>query len=81
MSTSTEKGETITVVGCCNAEGNFIPPACIMKWQRKKPEFEDGLPPVRLTPTRAYHARMCQSGIRLSTHSTNNIQNAAGSQT
>lgn len=45
MSTSTEKGETITVIGCCNAEGNFMPPACIMKGQRKKPEFEDGLPP------------------------------------
>lgn len=45
MSTSTEKGETITVITCCNAEGNFLPPACIMKGQRKKPEFEDGLPP------------------------------------
>lgn len=45
MSTSTEKGETITVIGCCNAEGNFLPPACIMKGQRKKPEFEDGMPP------------------------------------
>lgn len=43
--TSTEKGETITVIACCNAKGNFLPPACIMKEQRKKPEFEDGLPP------------------------------------
>ena len=31
MSTSTEKEETITVIGCCNAEGNFMPPACIMR--------------------------------------------------
>ncbi|KAI4462014.1 hypothetical protein MML48_5g00018667 [Holotrichia oblita] len=29
--TSTEKGETITVIGCCNAEGTFLPPACIVK--------------------------------------------------
>ncbi|KAI4466563.1 hypothetical protein MML48_2g00000591 [Holotrichia oblita] len=29
--TSTEKGETITVIGCCNAEGTFSPPACIFK--------------------------------------------------
>lgn len=25
--TSTEKGETITVIACCNAEGTFLPPA------------------------------------------------------
>ncbi|XP_068081804.1 uncharacterized protein [Anabrus simplex] len=42
--TSGEKGETITVIACCNAEGNFIPPACILKGKRKKPEWEDGLP-------------------------------------
>ncbi|KAI4462015.1 hypothetical protein MML48_5g00018725 [Holotrichia oblita] len=29
--TSTEKGETITVIGCCNAECTFLPPACIFK--------------------------------------------------
>lgn len=43
--TSGEKGETITVVTCCNAEGVFLPPACIMKGKNKKPEFEDGMPP------------------------------------
>ena len=43
--TSTEKGETITIIGCCNAEGTFLPPACIMKGKNKKPEFEDGMPP------------------------------------
>ncbi|CAB3256885.1 unnamed protein product [Arctia plantaginis] len=43
--TSTEKGETITVIACCNAEGTFLPPACIMKGKNKKAEFEDGLPP------------------------------------
>lgn len=43
--TSGEKGETITVIACCNAEGIFLPPACIMKDKNKKPEFEDGMPP------------------------------------
>lgn len=43
--TSTEKGETITVIACCNAEGTFLPPACIMKGKNKKLEFEDGMPP------------------------------------
>jgi len=42
---SGEKGETITVIACCNAEGIFLPPACIMKGKNKKPEFEDGMPP------------------------------------
>lgn len=44
-STSTEKGETITVVACCNAEGVFLPPACIMKGKNKKSEWQDGMPP------------------------------------
>lgn len=43
--TSTEKGETITIIACCNAEGTFLPPACIMKGKNKKKEFEDGMPP------------------------------------
>lgn len=42
--TSSEKGETVTVVAC-NAEGNFLPPYCIFKGTYKKPEFEDGMPP------------------------------------
>lgn len=43
--TSTERGETITLVVCCNAEGNFLPPAVIMKGKNKKKEWEDDLPP------------------------------------
>lgn len=43
--TSTEKGETITLVACCNAEGNFLPPVVIMKGKNKKQEWEDDLPP------------------------------------
>ncbi|KAI5635189.1 DDE superfamily endonuclease domain-containing protein [Phthorimaea operculella] len=43
--TSTEKGETITVIACCNAEGVFLPPACIMKGKNKKQEWQDGMPP------------------------------------
>jgi len=40
-----EKGETIIVVTCCNAIGNFLPPVLIIKGVNKKPEFEEGLPP------------------------------------
>jgi hypothetical protein len=42
--TSGEKGETISVIACCNAEGSFIPPTCILKWKNKNPEWEDALP-------------------------------------
>ncbi|CAH2010540.1 unnamed protein product [Acanthoscelides obtectus] len=40
-----EKGETVSVIACVNAEGHFLPPYCIMKGKNKKKEFEDGLPP------------------------------------
>ncbi|KAI4472189.1 hypothetical protein MML48_1g09561 [Holotrichia oblita] len=43
--TSSEKGETISIIACCNAEGAFIPPVCIFKGKNKKAEFEDGMPP------------------------------------
>ena len=43
--TSSEKGETITITSCCNAEGIFIPPVCIFKGKNKKAEFEDNSPP------------------------------------
>lgn len=43
--TSTEKGETITLVACCNAEGSFLPPAVIMKGKNIKKELEDNMPP------------------------------------
>lgn len=34
--TSGERGETITIVACCNAERNFLPPLCIFKGVKKK---------------------------------------------
>lgn len=43
--TSTERGETVTLIACCNAEGSFLPPAAIMKGKNKKQEWEDNLPP------------------------------------
>lgn len=46
--TSTEKGETISVIVCCNAEGTFIPPTCMFKGKNKKPEYEDKMPPGSL---------------------------------
>lgn len=42
--TSAEKGETMTIVACCNAIGNFLPPVVIIKGVNKKPDFENGLP-------------------------------------
>ncbi|XP_031327277.1 tigger transposable element-derived protein 2-like [Photinus pyralis] len=43
--TSSEKGENVSLVACCNAEGNYIPPVVIFKGKYKKDEFSDGLPP------------------------------------
>ncbi|XP_074033050.1 uncharacterized protein isoform X1 [Leptinotarsa decemlineata] len=43
--TSSEKGETVTVLSCSNAEGAFLPPCLIFKGKNKKQEFEDGMPP------------------------------------
>ncbi|XP_072392148.1 uncharacterized protein [Diabrotica undecimpunctata] len=34
--TSAEKGETISVIACCNAEGSFIPPVCIFEKQKSE---------------------------------------------
>ncbi|RVE47494.1 hypothetical protein evm_007905 [Chilo suppressalis] len=45
--TSAERGETMTIVGCCNAIGNFLPPVLIIKGINKKPEFQDGLPGLK----------------------------------
>lgn len=42
--TSRERGENVTVIGCCNAEGTFLPPVLILKGVNKKQEFADGLP-------------------------------------
>lgn len=42
--TSGEKGETISVIACCNAEGMFLPPYSIFKGKNKKEEFVDGMP-------------------------------------
>lgn len=42
--TSGEKGETITIIACCNAEGYFLPPVCIFKGKNIKSEWNDGMP-------------------------------------
>jgi hypothetical protein len=42
--TSGEKGEAITVIACCNAESNFLPPAYVFKGKYKKDTFQDGMP-------------------------------------
>ncbi|XP_069357516.1 uncharacterized protein [Maniola hyperantus] len=43
--TSSEKGENVTVIACCNAQGNFLPPVLIYKGTYSKPQFSEGLPP------------------------------------
>lgn len=42
---SCERGENVTIISCCSAEGNFLPPVVIFKGVREKQEFRDGLPP------------------------------------
>ncbi|KAJ8949542.1 hypothetical protein NQ318_005104 [Aromia moschata] len=42
--TSKERGENVSVVACCSADGRFIPPVLIFKGANKKAEFSDGLP-------------------------------------
>lgn len=43
--TSNERGENVSMIACCSAEGNFLPPVLIFKGVREKKEFGDGLPP------------------------------------
>ena len=43
--TSAEKGETVNVIACCNAEGKFLPPYCVFKGKGKRDEFGRGMPP------------------------------------
>ncbi|KAB0804529.1 hypothetical protein PPYR_01499, partial [Photinus pyralis] len=48
-----EHAENVTVVGCVSASGTVIPPMIIFKGKRKKPEFDDNLPPgslVKMAP-------------------------------
>lgn len=42
---SSERGETITVVACCNAEGSFLPPYCIFKGVNKQQVWQESMPP------------------------------------
>ncbi|XP_071476076.1 uncharacterized protein [Diadema antillarum] len=43
--TNSERGENVTVIGCCSGTGHYIPPYIIMKGKRKWDEFKYGLPP------------------------------------
>ncbi|KAI4466544.1 hypothetical protein MML48_2g00008645 [Holotrichia oblita] len=42
---SSERGETVTVVASCNAEGTFLPPYIIFKGVNKQQAWLDNLPP------------------------------------
>lgn len=55
--TSGEKGENVSVIACCNAEGVFLPPVLIFKGVRENENFGRGLPPgskVFLNPKSSY---------------------------
>jgi hypothetical protein len=41
--TSGEKGESVTVIACCNAAGQYLPPVLIFTGVNKKNEFGGGL--------------------------------------
>lgn len=43
--TSAEKGETVTILACCNAEGQFLPPFCIFKGVYAKSQYIRDAPP------------------------------------
>lgn len=42
---STERGETVTVIACCNAEGTFLPAYCIFKGVNKQQVWLEKMPP------------------------------------
>lgn len=42
---SSERGENVSIIACCSADGTFLPPVVIFKGVREKKEFSDGLPP------------------------------------
>ncbi|XP_055704669.1 uncharacterized protein LOC129802685 isoform X1 [Phlebotomus papatasi] len=55
--TTGERGETVTILACCSAEGRFLPPTMILKGKNMKAEFSDGLPPgsrVFMNPKSGY---------------------------
>lgn len=41
---SAERGETVTVVACANAEGVFLPPYCIFKGVKKQQIWQESMP-------------------------------------
>jgi hypothetical protein len=55
--TPRERGKNATVMACCNAEGQFLPPVLILKGVNKKQALGDGLPhesEVYMNPKSSY---------------------------
>jgi len=55
--TSVERGEHVTIVAACNAEGRFLPPVVILKGKYMKEDWCFGLPPgseIYMNPQTAY---------------------------
>ncbi|XP_031336978.1 tigger transposable element-derived protein 1-like [Photinus pyralis] len=55
--TSAEKGETITVLACCSAEGQFLPPYCIFNGVYAKSQHLKSAPPgtvIKMNKKSAY---------------------------
>ena len=58
--TSQERGETITVVACCNAEGNFMPPYCIFKGVNMQQAWQENMPQGSVIKMRRESAYICE---------------------
>lgn len=58
--TSQERGETITVVACCNAEGNFMPPYCIFKGVNLQQIWQENMPAGSVIKMRRESAYICE---------------------
>ena len=48
LATSGERGQSVTVVCCMNAAGNYVPPAFIFPRVCTKPELQDDAPPLTM---------------------------------
>jgi hypothetical protein len=68
--TNAENGLTSTVMACCCAIGNIVPPFVIFRSKRKDAEFCDEMPPgiaVEMSETGCMISRFSPSGYSIFT--------------
>ncbi|XP_069702683.1 uncharacterized protein [Periplaneta americana] len=65
-----EHGEntSITIVACCNAVGQAIPPMILFKGKRRRPEWGDDMPPGTAIKMTEKGSMTCQVFIKWLTH-------------